>query len=692
MLINYTNVRGASEYAITQEAINYNSMRIEILKGFRIDSYITVDIPEIEVKGDYKLYLRPEDSLVTGVNLNIEFPGEVTLVGAVCFSPQGDSCTLSPDHSFITIQNVLSAAYTETPGNFIEIDVINTFNNPNITYLFSDIGFKIKSYKDMRNYHSGKIFMKMNTSRYVGHPLANGSVSSSSNKTASATRLTFNMRNKDYIINSGYHIYIKLHSALTFILTPPTFIPIQGLNPDSSSSDDSTSHIHILNAFNTHIAPNTLIQFTIHNILTPYHLGQFNIMVGIRDQCVSERRNFVIDTLKIDITEIGEFPSFSVISSSYYTSEFPRITFTVEIGDGSLNYLGFVHQIKFKFPDDINPQLCDLSTLTGISGFSTPITNKYWDPVAELFVFDVPCLIPTRTIMSFSMKCWTPDTTRPTSNFRVIAVNNSAVFYESIGSPITMTNLSNFESLVLQMEENEALVNNIFTLNITRTADHKSQDINMLEITIPSEMVITSGVCVEIIYGITLISGSVPVVTSVSGEIIEISGIKTLDKILSIKLLNIQNPGLNITPIIFGVLSKHSEGYQGERGNTNTLNTLCDFPCKECAIMAPNQCTSCFPKDHPVFGGAIYQEYIYISALSACLSSCPPHYFLSSPTQCTICHTNCANCTKTQYICTSCQAGSFFYASRCIPNCPLHHYQNDIHWLCQCNIYIYIYI
>ena len=648
-----------------------------------------MNIIEVERIGEYKLILKPEVELRSdGVELRINHPNNI-YIGTTCTSNIG-TCSISGD-SRIYITNFLSTDYTagDTP---IELEISNTFTNPGVTYLYSEIEFVVETWVNATLYHTGVVNVSGSGgtgTRYTPHILGYTPTSliSSSSTTVSLSALTFNLSNKDYPIPMEYKLILTFPTDLGFTSTTPTYTPLE--NTGGSVSICAYPTMEITNAISNSVAANSDIIFSVDNILSPYTLGVSNsIRVDIAPGNGSiHEKYFTLDTgLTVDITNISPFSTFNVIPSSYITSDQSIYEFSVTTDIVGLNTS---HRIYFKLPDTVRE--CSSSTIIATQGISSPIIAQTYDSTTKYYSFPIPSAINPQNLFKFEIEClFNPETTQITDEFvvQVAVITTGDIFYLSRGSPITMNSLNIFGDAVISMTDNRPLVNNTFSLTITRTANYPSTHIDQLQIIFPNYMNISSA-SYSLISGITV--GTVTF--TVTGQVILIGGITQLLQVFCVELLDIQNPPLSSDEIILNVLTLHSDGTQGEQTDSNILHTDCDFPCETCEVSTATNCLSCFPANDPVHPIIIPEAYFLVPNLKQCLDNCPSTYYENQTAVCDLCDPNsCKDCDITSTNCTSCYPNKFLHMYSCITPCPPHYYQNDIDWLCQRNIYIYIYI
>ena len=648
-----------------------------------------MNIMEIERIGEYKLILKPEVELRSGgVELRIYHPNNIE-IGATCYSTPG-TCSISS--SLVYITNFLSTDYT-TGDPPIELEIPNTFTNPGVSYLFSEIEFTVETWVNATLYHSGTVGVSGSegSTRYTPHILGytSATLTSNTSTTVSLSTLTFNLSNTDYPLPRGCKLILTFPGDFAF---PSTLIPsyTPSHNTGGSLSMCAYPTIEILGFRPNPLSANSYIRFTLHNILTSYSLGVSNsIQVDITPANGSVlEKYFTLDTgLTVDITQIAPFSTFTVIPSSYVTSTFSIYEFSATTGQVGLNTSS---RLYFVIPDTVRG--CSSSTIIATQGISSPITNKYYDSSTNKYSFDIPCDVNPQSLIKFEIEClFNPETTKTTEEFIVEAaiITTGDIFYLSRGNPVTMSTLNTFGDVVISMTDNRPLVNNTFSLSVTRTASYPSTHIDQLQIIFPNYMNISSA-SYSLISGITVGTAT----QTITGQIILIGGITQLLQVFCVDLLYIQNPPLSSDDIILNVLTLHSDGTQGELADSNILHTVCDFPCQTCEVSTATNCLSCFPANDPVHPIGIPEAYFFRPILKQCLDDCPSTYYENETALCDLCDPSfCKDCDVTSTNCTSCHSSKFLHMNSCITvPCPPHYYENTntIDWLCQRNIYMYI--
>ena len=661
----------------------------QLIRHFVDGSIVNLQGKEVETLGLYKFILIPEHQLKKTAKLKITSSEAITL-GSDCHSTPGECLIVTPN--ILYIHNFLPSDYTYDSQSNIELTIYDTYTNPNATILYSEIEFEVETLIGLTIYHLGNIKLDPGSDRYNPHILGgNNIVSSSSLSTVTLTQLTFNFTNIDFSIPADHKIIIYLNSDLSFrgpVLTDNTLT--------DSYISSNTSHFVVISGgiLSTGLPPNSLITFTLSNVLTPYYLeNKNNIQVDIRAIDRPEIEILFLGSgLALTIIELASFPLFTVEASNYITSKQAEYEFTVQIGDGSLNT---IHRIAFSIPITITD--CDYTTITQLSGFSSSIIHKSIYPGADnyhAYKFDIPCALEYGTIIKFLISCRNPETTRPTTKFGLMAyiMNTDDHIYESLSNPIAMITPSNFSNVFFVTEANDRrpLVFNTFVFTVTRTANYSSTDIDQLQISVPEHMNISH--CTHsFVYGVDALNSSL----SIIDQVITISNIDMLDHKFKYKLHNLQNPPLVNQEIKFLIATRNSDSYESEKIVTNIFHVNCDYPCETCQSEV-TRCIGCFSPSWPVFGTMSENEkpVLYVDNTKKCVEICPSHYYQNDTFTCDLCDINCSECDLHSDNCTECYPTTFLYNHKCLDPCPIFYFGNETVLECQSIIinYIYIYI
>ena len=668
------------------------------IRGYEAGTQITiVDDIEVEKTACYRFILKPEVELkFTDSNIVITSPPNIGMKSS-CYSTLG-TCSVMAGTSAIKLTNFLIADYTSGDSP-IQFDIFNTYINPDVTYLYSEIDFLIAAQINATIYHSELISVSGNGAsdiRYSPHILGGTNpLTSNSSTTVTLSTLSFNVSNTNYSIPNGHKIILTFSGDMRFNMrfnmtpNPPTYTPMENLNWGGILNIVPDASIIIDGIFTTGVVPlDSDIRFDLHNILNPYALGQTtNIILDIAasNGTVDEKQFTLTTGLMVDITNIAEYSAFSVTPSNYVTSANSTYIFSITLGDGAMST---DTRIYIQVPSTVRN--CDASTIIGTLGFTSSITETNYIPSSDKYYFNMPSVVPGETIIKFEMECENPETRQITENFMIQSaiITTGDIFYEISGSPVSMTTPNTFESVVITMIENSPLVNNTIRLTVTRTANYPSTHIDQIVILFPDSMNIVAA-------GYSLISGIISTSTfTISDQKIVIGGITQLLHVFTLDLLFVQNPKLSTDDIKLEIMTRNSGGFKGEREYTNILHTICDFPCQTCEISNVINCESCFPELDPAHPIDIPQAYFLVVNMKRCLDECPLTYYENETAVCDLCDINyCKGCDVTPTNCTSCYPDKFLHMFACITPCPPHYYQNDIDWSCDCNnIYTYIYI
>ena len=660
------------------------------IKSFEAGSSIQVLGGEVEILTNYTFKLYPEERLkFTDSKLEITSPPSID-VGNSCESTLG-ICSISG--SLITLTNILTADYDYIAGGAPIIAIIyNTYINPRVSYLLSETLFSIKTKINATIYHS--IILTVSDpmiTRYIPHILGGTNpLSFTSSTTVTLSTLSFNISNIEYPIPIGHKIIFTFPNSDIWLfnsgLNLPTYTPMESLNIGTLTII-TPSTIIIEGIFTTGVVPpDSDIRFSINNILNPYALGVTNnIILDITNGTVDEKQFTLTTGLMVDIINIAEYSAFSVTPNNYITSAPSTYKFSITLGDGGM---GIGDQIYIKIPSTVTD--CDCNTIIATQGFSSPIINPNYESNSDKYYFNMPCDVPGETELKFEMDCNNPETTHDTDDFLIQSaiIATEDIFYEISGSSVIMNILNTFDSVAITISDNRPLVNNTITLTVTRTANYPSTHIDRIVILFPNSMNISSA---DYRLG-SGISGTIKFNREIH-EII-IRGITQLLHIFTLDLLFIQNPPLSADDIQLMVMTSNSVGgFQGERTYTNILHTICDFPCQTCEISNVINCESCFPELDPAHPIDTPQAYFLVPNLKQCLDECPLTYYENETAVCDLCDpSSCKHCDISSTNCTSCYPEKFLHMNSCIAPCLPHYYQNDIDWLCERMIYIYIYI
>ena len=592
--------------------------------GFGAGSRIyLVGEKEIEKLSDYKFMLQPESNLGLDAIIEITTPPLLAL-SASCSINIGNCSTVG---RIITIQDYMTTDYLYGEPGF-EFIIQNTYINPTSNLSFSSMEFVIetKTYaadSSFTTYHTGTIILS-GDGAYEGHPLGAPSVSLSTSTTVTLSKLTFSMRNVNYLIPSESIITIIFPPTLTLNMTGPQFIPL--INLSSSASIVSTYFtVIIFDGFHVPLSLDSVISFEIDNVLSPKRVEQtasFQI-------CISKGNSTQFETrsgLTIDITNIAELSSFVVTSSSLITCELATYEFAFTVGDGQI---GPYHtKLEFGVPESVTD--CDYSTINLTEGIIDQFYSTGLNATTSLYYIEFNFLfspILPKTEMKLTIQCRNPETTRPSGEFLLQILDMPSLFpyYESRDSPVTMTTPNTFS--------NATIIPHLFLdfrlikLTIWPKVPFLTKEIAKIQITIPNKMTIIPPLEVNIYLNTP--EGSIqgnPTI-SLSGQTVILDRVIGLSQYYRISMQGIQNPPLSTDDITFKIQTYDADGYISAEGYTNTFHTLCDFPCQRCEIGMPTSCLKCYYEGDPVFAPGTDMAFIYHKEEKQCVTSCPAHYF-----------------------------------------------------------------
>jgi len=104
-----------------------------------------------------------------------------------------------------------------------------------------------------------------------------------------------------------------------------------------------------------------------------------------------------------------------------------------------------------------------------------------------------------------------------------------------------------------------------------------------------------------------------------------------------------------------------------------TINSKCNYPCRECADDQPSKCLSCYPEDPNIKNGRPFLQ------VDTCVEECAGNRFYDRKTnQCQLCDPTCLSCVDQASKCTSCGINPFLFLhqSRCLTECPDHYIED----------------
>lgn len=92
-----------------------------------------------------------------------------------------------------------------------------------------------------------------------------------------------------------------------------------------------------------------------------------------------------------------------------------------------------------------------------------------------------------------------------------------------------------------------------------------------------------------------------------------------------------------------------------------TINSICNFPCKDCAVGKPSHCLSCFMNTSLAF----LED-------ATCLEKCSDGYFFDKTSlSCKKCNSNCLTCSENSGNCLTCGGNllPLLRNNECVSNC-----------------------
>jgi len=100
-----------------------------------------------------------------------------------------------------------------------------------------------------------------------------------------------------------------------------------------------------------------------------------------------------------------------------------------------------------------------------------------------------------------------------------------------------------------------------------------------------------------------------------------------------------------------------------------TINSKCNYPCKDCLTGLPSICLSCYPEDPNIKNGRPFLQ------VSTCVEECSGDRYYDAITQrCELCDSKCLSCKDSATFCTSCGINEylFLHQNQCLTVCPDH--------------------
>ena len=506
--------------------------------------------------------------------------------------------------------------------------------------------------------------------------------------TASITSYNLTLINKDFAIPDSYEIMISLPPGMEFIPNPPTLNLLDGFSLSINISESNGTMFKATRAFKGGVPADTTMEMQILNIHNPYRLAtNLQFKATIYGESGENYPYFQTTDLKVTIDKIGDFLDFSVIPDDMRVSVYPlyRISFKLR------GNLPKDHYIKLTVPPSIKQcsritimliaqgESCSANPLQATQLFEYPFEHAYGYQSAI-------CTNIAGSVNKFDIRCRNPETTKPTGDFMLTAQINqndsSSIYYESIGSPVTMARAGTLDLFNFTKMNNWMNCSNTFRFNFQKTDPSNSTEIDQITLTLSASLTINSCPSVTEENGISRSTESEVIC---SGQVITISKVLQLANIFTFKLDKIRNPSEATRPIVITAETGNSGGYLGEIGNFTSQDSLCEYPCKECTFDVTNNCTACYIENNPIFAEGMSMHLLHISSdHRTCVNSCPAHTCIidGSPNECHECDTNCAHCQGQSTNCTGCYINTFLHLNTCHDSCPEGYSDNKDKWTC----------
>ena len=580
---------------------------------------------ELEKNSVYKFVLHPSPNFILGTDIHLEFPSVLELDSSCSANISDSSCsTYTTTQNLIKIENGLNSSATQTAITF-EVKLIR---NPVLPILVSDLSVNVRT-KEPNEwwYHETNINISL-PEYYDPHPLDELNVRASE-YTVTNTTYTFNLRNLDYMIPPGAQIRLKFPPTLLFITSTPIVDDLNNLHTSTTGLFEYPN-LTISEGFGVMLIPDSEMQFRVGNILNPYFMGNtdsFQMIIYINSDTYLKLFEMKIDLNK-SITEVAQFPSFSLESASNTTNTWTNFTFDFEVGDGELNSS---HLIKFQTAKDI--QLCDKDTIIptlGIPGIGSTIYEGSYYTTRTNYSFEINSVISPHTICQFKVECRNPYTTRPSGIFSLWATDGTNEFYNQTAGIPDMTDMNNYSAFNFTMENMYPREIITYSFNFTATSPLSTKTIDQIEITVPEEVEIEGCMPSDVI-GIYIADA---LNCTIVDQIITIYNITQLESLFSFNMDQLRNPSRSEYEIYFTSITKHSDGHWGENMTTNIVQILCNFPCKTCLTNSPNQCTTCFSNNNEVFQFSGVNRYLLHEDVNLCVDICPTFTYMRTPIIC----------------------------------------------------------
>ena len=647
-------------------------------------STIQAGATEIETKTAYAFTLIPSSGLPQTTIFEISFPPELNIVGD-CISSIGNCIIVSTfPRTIIRLGNVLVREYIDISSS-IAFTVYN-IGHPSFPHLFLDMVFELKTKRaDLAIiFHESNVTVT-NTGRYTPHILAQVNITADSYTAVTKTNYKFSFVNSDNPIPIDSKIAIEIPQTIYILDATPTLTDRISIEDDYLTTVFGNTLI-ISNWRNNILTSNTIITFTVENLINPYILGPsegFKLYIYVNDNPLYKIFELVENKI-ITINSNAIFNYFTVTPTTLVTSDVTGYIFEVGIGDRGLES-GQI--IKFRRAEEV--QQCNISTLESPDGSVNIGLTSDITPYNYSFVLNAN--VPRLSSITFRLDCMNPYTTTPINGeFTIWGIIQSPYnhFYSKQSTIPDMNIANSFSEVVVSLGERSPRRINIFTYTVRTTSTLNTVEIDTIHIIVSVGLEIN--IClIEALYGI---SGFL--LCTYTGQAISISGITGLAPVFSFRLEGIRNPELSTTPISFGVKTFHSDEYLGENTITTVQFIDCNFPCLTCAPSFPDKCNSCYLVGDEVFQFMDDSNMYFVDRLQ-CVHICPSHSYNDTLITCRQCDPLCSECFGGSHNqCTKCYPNRnlFLYQNSCINPCPFGYGGSYEIWECVgINIYIYIY-
>ena len=229
-------------------------------------------------------------------------------------------------------------------------------------------------------------------------------------------------------------------------------------------------------------------------------------------------------------------------------------------------------------------------------------------------------VVPPETIIKIIIKCRNPYTTRPPDGFFIVrAMNGENPYYMSSVAIPAMDTRGQFAEVVLSPTSwrPSTITNYLFEVSSSNSIAFFTK-VDQLIVTL-EHVELMANYSFQVVEGITMTD---PYTVTNSSNIIQIEGITQLANYFEFTIEGVRNPSLAATEASYTILTKHSDGYDGER-IYSTFVMPCNFPCFSC--LSPVMCTACFPEGDESFQGGESKHLFYASGRE-CVSTQPPSY------------------------------------------------------------------